>query len=711
MSAAPFFDDDLPVEDPLEDESAESLGEAMSSPQDDDDDEMFEEDDADVASAPATSPFNSSPAPPSRRSGGVQVGSLSPQGTPSRRSRGSRGRGGRTPTQTTTGPKWRSGQVPPAPTFDGDIDSNPYCLRHYTKRLYRWVRITKEFLPPNEQALRAREQMRGDAELELEETPDERYDQTNGIQLLLQDLQESFAEKELFRQGGAIREFESIGRLQGESITAFCRRFRILERKLQDNKVPAYPEQARVIKLLDGLRLDEKSTAALLLAAGNRYKMDAVMNAIKIQYPPGMSITGIPHRGHQYQSKKSGKPKHCRAWHADAEDWSYDDGTIYENEAEYAPDINQETEEPEYQDVEYDQTAEDEDGNHGEAEVNDTSEDPYGYSDEVFQAAVEALTVTSKRLSEITKARGFYNVNAKGKGKGKVSGKSSGKSKSDTSGGKKGSKGKTKGKGKGTGKPSPTPTRANLEVQQARIRDSTCLGCGSSSHWLRDCPHATVHSAQLTTAGVLLDAQGSAVDSHTSWMTFASETKEIFALPSLTSATEQMSHCLCDPHLEYSQGIITNPKVLLQYVDADAALMIADTGCQRQVAGHAWHTQRAQEIAPLQPILHNEHCKFSFGPNAGVPSSSRYVYPSGLAGHLVVLGISSVNEKAPALFSRPAFEALGAVPDLVRGEMHYTALKTSAPLFLSKCGHLAIRIDQWPPEPFEWTETTNNTMF
>lgn len=125
MSAAPFFDDDLPVDGPSEDESAESLGEARSSPQYDDEDEMSE-DDADVASNSVTPPMSFSQRPPSRRSNGVQAGTLSPQGTPSRRSRGSRGRGGRTPTQTATSHKWRSGQVPPAPTFDGDIDSNPY---------------------------------------------------------------------------------------------------------------------------------------------------------------------------------------------------------------------------------------------------------------------------------------------------------------------------------------------------------------------------------------------------------------------------------------------------------------------------------------------------------------------------------------------------------------------------------------------------------
>ena len=63
-------------------------------------------------------------------------------------------------------------------------------------------------------------------------------------------------------------------------MTAFVRRFRQLERRLQDSHVPEYPEEARVIKLLDGLRLDERSTSSLLLAAGNKYNMRAVQDAI-----------------------------------------------------------------------------------------------------------------------------------------------------------------------------------------------------------------------------------------------------------------------------------------------------------------------------------------------------------------------------------------------------------------------------------------------
>ena len=227
--------------------------------------------------------------------------------------------------------RWRSGQIPAAPVFEGDIEADPYCLRHYRRRLMRWVMITKEYLPANEQALRAREQLKGEAELELEETPDSRYDSPDGINRLLTDLEQSFGERELFRQGGVIREFESVSRLQGESVTQFVRRFRLLERKLQDNRVPEYPEEARVIKLLDGLRLDERSTSALLLAAGNRYDMKMIQEAIRIQYPPGMSVTGIPKGSSNVNKRQRGNHRWSALnthWEQDWDDetgWDWDD--------------------------------------------------------------------------------------------------------------------------------------------------------------------------------------------------------------------------------------------------------------------------------------------------------------------------------------------------------------------------------------------------
>ena len=51
------------------------------------------------------------------------------------------------------------------------------------------------------------------------------------MRMALTDLEQSFGERPLFRQGGIIREYKSVSRIQGESITAFVRRFRPLERK------------------------------------------------------------------------------------------------------------------------------------------------------------------------------------------------------------------------------------------------------------------------------------------------------------------------------------------------------------------------------------------------------------------------------------------------------------------------------------------------
>ncbi|CAE7832499.1 unnamed protein product [Symbiodinium sp. CCMP2592] len=607
-----------------------------------------------------------------------------------RRKRGSRG-GSNTSDKDR---KWRSGA---APEFDGDVERNPYCLRHYRRKLLRWVRITKEFLPPNEQALRALEKLTGEAELEFEEVPNDRFDKADGIKILLQDLDKAFGEREIFRQGGVIREFESIGRMQGESINAFIRMFRLLERKLSDNKVPEYPEQARVIKLLDGLRLDEKSTAAVLLAAGNRYCMKDVLEALRIQYPPGMTITGLP-RGLASLPSRTSRSVSSRAssnrsttsnstrrssrssrWTQWQTEW---DPTIYEDQYEddepeadvEEQGADQENYEP--NDVEHYDEQEEEELIPDDSQVADEGDN--GGVDEVsaLLAATEALTVTSKKLAGMMQSRGFYmDGKGKDKGKGKSSdrkGKGKGKPKS---GGKTAGKGKSAGR-KGPGKPS---AAANSGDRQRRLQGALCLGCGAADHWIRECPHVTPFQAQLASADVELDAEGVPVV-HVGWMVSTEDPE----------SEEKVCYDVPRP-----------PSVLLSKCE-DASYMIADTGCQRQVAGSVWHQQRQIETLFLCPLRYAESCRFSFGPTKSMPSKGRYLYPTGIAGQLVMMGISEVEAPAPGLLSRPTMEALGAVPDVLAGVMHFKAFNASTQLYLSPCGHLALRVDEWPSECFEW---------
>ncbi|CAE7250405.1 TY5A [Symbiodinium natans] len=572
------------------------------------------------------------------------------------RKRGSRGGSGGRPAEEK---RWRSGAVPTAPSFDGDVESNPYCLRHYRRRLLRWVTLTKEYLPPNEQALRALEQLHGQAELEFEEVDDARFNHPDGIQRLLADLEQAFGEREIFRQGGVIREFESIGRMQGESITAFIRRFRLLERKLMDNKVPAYPEQARVIKLLDGLRLDEKATASVLLAAGNKYDMQAVLEALRIQYPPGMSITGLPKglaslstrsarssapsRASSYRSsstatssRKSSRMGQARKWTHWHTGWDEempeelveeDAGIDYQDEiyAEEEPDAlteNADEEEDELIPVD-------------EGEELEIYEEPGSLdSAALLASAVEALTVTSKKLASLAQRGG------------------------------KAAKGMTHG-----------------ADRQTRLRGSLCLGCGASDHWIRECPHVSNFQAQIASADLELDPEG--VPVHASWTASAN---------------------MCEDQLQRAPLFeIPRPPSIFLSTCSDASFLIADTGCQRQVAGHMWHQQRQSEMLPLKPLHFPEVCKFSFGPTEGMPSQGRFLYPAGIAGEMVALGISSVDASAPGLLSRSTMEALGAVPDILEGRIHFKALggKTTR-LYLSPCRHLALKIDEWPENEFEW---------
>ena len=88
-------------------------------------------------------------------------------------------------------------------------------------------------------------------------------------------------------------------------------------------------------------------------------------------------------------------------------------------------------------------------------------------------------------------------------------------------------------------------------------------------------------------------------------------------------------------------------------------MMIADTGCQRQVAGRRWHEARCKSIEPLQSLKFPDSCSFSFGPHKG---TARHAYPADLGGVVVALGIREVLCEAPALFSRPAFEILHLRP-------------------------------------------------
>eukprot|EP00435_Cladocopium_sp_Y103_P023338 s4346_g5.t1 len=298
--------------------------------------------------------------------------------------------------------RWRSGAVPQPPEFDGDVEVNPYCFRHYKRALQRWCHIVREFLPVNEQALRALGQLKGAAALEMEEVDDERYDNEAGIDRLLADLEKTFGEKEIFRRGGVIREYETLTRVQGESITAFLRRFRLIERKLQDAQVAPYPDESRAIKLLDGLRLDEKTTTGLTLTGLARPGTVTSSSSTTTSY--------YKRGGGRGQGRARGSTARSKIWHT--------------HEGDYAEQIEQQGEA-------WETAAEEE-------YYEDAAEDAYADHD--------------------GKTNNFNKGNNKGTNKG------------------------------------------GMTQRQLRFANSQCLGCGSTKHYLKDCPNVTSYQAHLASA-------------------------------------------------------------------------------------------------------------------------------------------------------------------------------------------------------------------
>ena len=78
--------------------------------------------------------------------------------------------------------------MPPAPSYNGNIEKDPARMRRYERKVEIRKRITKRMIPPAEQALRLLEKLEDEAADALAETPISHYDDEDGMQRRLQDI-------------------------------------------------------------------------------------------------------------------------------------------------------------------------------------------------------------------------------------------------------------------------------------------------------------------------------------------------------------------------------------------------------------------------------------------------------------------------------------------------------------------------------------------
>ena len=186
-----------------------------------------------------------------------------------RRNRGTRGgRNQTSPKQHGGVSKYRTGPMPMAPPYDGDVEKDPKGYDRYVRRVEIWRFMAKDFAPPEELALKLLEKLDKDAADEFEHELVLTFAVPDGIDKILARLS-VFKTKQIHASSDVIRKFEHLARDPGESIHKHIRHFKNVERELRKYSFERYLEYARCVKLLDGSKLSEEALRTVLTSAGN----------------------------------------------------------------------------------------------------------------------------------------------------------------------------------------------------------------------------------------------------------------------------------------------------------------------------------------------------------------------------------------------------------------------------------------------------------
>ena len=109
-------------------------------------------------------------------------------------------------------------------------------MKLWKKRVKVWQRLSKPYMPPEEQGLRLWEALRGAAQTKVYERDDEeRHFTQDGVELLIQTLESIFGQDEMLDLGERLDAFfepSRIARREGESVKDYIGRFEVAYQKI-----------------------------------------------------------------------------------------------------------------------------------------------------------------------------------------------------------------------------------------------------------------------------------------------------------------------------------------------------------------------------------------------------------------------------------------------------------------------------------------------
>ena len=114
------------------------------------------------------------------------------------------------------------GNLPAAPTFDGDRRKDPKCFKKYANRVDSYVAIAEKIIDDGEIGLRLHAALEGEAADFLEDVPARVFGEKDGWRVLLKVLKEKYDETRMSKVGNAMKSFFSMQVSSGDKDNKPC---------------------------------------------------------------------------------------------------------------------------------------------------------------------------------------------------------------------------------------------------------------------------------------------------------------------------------------------------------------------------------------------------------------------------------------------------------------------------------------------------------
>ena len=373
--------------------------------------------------------------------------------TGDRRSPSGEGGSGRSAKSGDSGRRPR-GNLPPAPSFDGDRHKDPKCFRRYALKVDSYVAIAEKIIDESEIGLRLHAALEGPAADFLEDVPAKTFGKEDGWRVLLKILKDKFDESRMTKVGGAMKGFFNLQMPSDKPATMRdVADFMDKQARACRDAGLTLPDPVMIHFFFQHSNASAERQANLLLRTNGEYDWSKMKQAVELLYPNvPVKLGNYDYKPKQFRGRGAHEVQHSdwfQEWPMpDAADQHFGEWLAYYDPVEAVADTF-------FRD-------------------NDTLPESIAVE---LHSCFASHRENRQKLAQAVQARGFY-VKGKG-GKGKSKGKAGSKG-----AGKKGSGKKGGGGGKARG----------MSLEELK-KVTACSECGEIGHWHSECPrkaHATI---------------------------------------------------------------------------------------------------------------------------------------------------------------------------------------------------------------------------